>query len=481
MMTVKVSARGPIVLLCVVCFTSAAFAQTKWWKAYGGIGNEEGHSVQPTTDGGYIVAGSTYSFGPGTPDSQNVYLIKSNAQGDTLWTRVYGGAGVDVGQSVQQTTDGGYIVAGYTTSFGAGHDDAYLIKTNAQGDTLWTRTYGGPSYEYGYSVQQTVDGGYAIAGVTGHGMGDFYLIRTDSSGDTLWTRTNGGANTEWCDAMRLTADGGYIITGLTYSFGPGIPDSDNVYLVRTNAQGDTLWTRCFGGRSWDEGYSVAQTADSGFVVAGLTQSFGAGMEDVYLIKTNARGDTLWVRTIGGTANDFGNSVQPCADGGLVIAGVTYSSGPGGGDVYLVKTNALGDTLWTRTYGGGTNPDWGNFVRQCSDGGYIITGGTYSFGAGNEDVYLIKTDSLGLAVAEPLTGHALRPTRFLVQPNPFTSCVRVPGHEADVFVLSDVTGRQVAICKGDRIGQGLRPGVYFLSPVGPRAGKSATATIVKTAF
>jgi hypothetical protein len=161
-------------------------------------------------------------------------------------------------------------------------------------------------------------------------------------------------------------------------------------------------------------------------------------------------------------------------------GCTGSFGAGRYDVYLVKTNASGDTLWTKTYGG-TNTDVGGSVRQTVDGGYFIAGSTASFGAGSYDVYLIKTDGDGVGIEEPLTRRPANPIRFLAQPSPFTSFAYVPGHETDVFVLSDVTGRQVAICRGDRVGEGLRPGVYFVSPVGLRAGTAATATIVKVAF
>jgi hypothetical protein len=165
----------------------------------------------------------------------------------------------------------------------------------------------------------------------------------------------------------------------------------------------------------------------------------------------------------------------------MIVGGTYSLGAGSYDVYLIKTNAQGDTLWTRAYGGPSS-DEGSSVQTTTDGGYIVAGTTSSFGAGMADVYLIRTDSLGnVGVAEPLAGRPARPTRFLVQPNPFTSFARVPGHETDVFALSDVTGRHVAICKGDRVGEGLRPGVYFLSPVGLKTGGPAMATIIKAAF
>jgi len=396
-MTKKVCSSVSAVLLFTACFAAIAAAQTSWWRTYGGTLTDQGWSVQQTSDGGYIIAGRTYSFGAGNSD---VYLTKTNTPGDTLWTRTYGGTSEDDGYSVQQTTDSGYIITGYTASFSAG--GVYLIRTNASGDTLWTRTYG----------------------YLGDGRG-----------------------------VQQTSDGGFIIAGAGYR---------DVYLIKTTASGDTLWTRTYGGTSEDVGTSVQQTLDGGYIVAGYTLTFGAGGYDAYLIKTDASGDTMWTRTYGGTGDDQGYSVQQTSDGGYIVAGSTSSFGAGSGDVYLIKINAAGNTEWTRTYGG-TGWDGGYSVQQTSDGGYIIAGRTYSFGAGNSDVYLIKTDSLGnVGVAEPSdvrpTGAPLLP----VQPNPFHSFARVPGHETELFALSDVTGRQVAICKGDRVGAGLRPGVYFLS-------------------
>jgi hypothetical protein len=479
--TKNVYALGLIILLSAICLASVASAQTSWWKTYGGSSHDQGYSVQQTTDGGYIVVGKSISYGAGSGD---VYLIKTNAQGDTLWTRTYGGTSEDEGNSAQQTTDGGYIVAGYTYSFGPGtptNDNVYLIKTNASGDTIWTRVYGKSTSTEGWSVRQTNDGGYIIVGYIDSpvpGTGDVYLIKTGAQGDTLWTRTYGGLDHDWGNSVQQTTDGGYIIAGSTASFGAG---SHDVYLIKTNALGDTLWTRTYGGAMYDLGSSIQQTADNGYIIAGYTYSFGAGARDFYLIKTNASGDTLWTRTYGGSNYDDGYSVQQTVDSGYIVVGSTQSFGAGGADVYLVKSNAAGDTLWTRTYGG-TNNDCGNSVRQTTDDGYIIAGYSRSFGAGGADVYLLKTDANGnVGIEEPPTRHPKSPTCFLVQPNPFISFARVPGHEAECFAISDVTGRQVAICSGDRVGEGLRPGVYFLSPVGPRAGKSATATIVKTAF
>jgi hypothetical protein len=359
--------------------------QTMWTRTYGGIGWELGNSVEQTTDGGYIIAGTTDSFGAGAGD---VYLIKADASGDTVWTRAYGGASTESGHSVEQTTDGGYIIAGYTYSFGAGYSDVYLIKTDADGDTLWARIYGDTLNESGYSVEQTTDGGYIVAGDTdsfGTGHSDVYLIKTDAGGDTAWTRTYGGSSLDTGRSVEQTTDGGYIVAGSTYSFGAGYSD---VYLIKTDAGGDTLWTRTYGGTDVEGGTSVQQTTDGGYIVAGHTYSFGTGGSDVYLIKTDADGDTLWTRTYGGTGEEIGWSVQATADGGYIIAGDAFSVGADSSDVYLVRTDAGGDKVWARRYGG-TGEEIGYSVQATTDGGYVIAGATGSFGAGHNDVYLIK--------------------------------------------------------------------------------------------
>jgi hypothetical protein len=383
---------GVLVVVCVLlaafCLASVAFAQTNWQRTYGGTSNDYGYSVQQTSDGGYIIAGHTSSFGAGGEDA---YLVKTNAQGDTLWTRTYGGPYDDDGYSVQQTTDGGFIVAGYTRSFGAGTGDVYLIKTDSKGDTLWTRTYGGAFTDWGNSVQQTADGGYVIVGLTfSFGPGtpnwcNFYLIKTNASGDTLWTRTYGGPDGDDGSSVQQTTDGGYIVAG-TGSFSA----EWEVYLVRTNAQGDTLWTRAVGSPRAIYGRSVQQTTDGGYIIAGSGLS-GAGGLDACLIKTNSSGDTVWTRTYGGPHDEEGYSVQLTTDGGFIVSGYTKSFGAGAMDVYLVKTDAQGDALWTRTYGG-PGSDIGYSIQQTNDGGYIITGSAVPLGGGSADVYLVKINA-----------------------------------------------------------------------------------------
>ncbi|MDD5530703.1 MAG: T9SS type A sorting domain-containing protein [bacterium] len=319
---------------------------------------------------------------------------------DTLWTRTFGGTGMDYGISVEQTKDGGFIATGVTWSFGIG-GDVYLVKTNSFGDTLWTRTYGGTGKDDAYSVQQTSDSGFIIAGRTysfGVTLYDVYLIRTNSSGDTLWTRTFGGIGHDYGWSARQTSDGGFIVTGFTNSFGAGNWD---VYLIKTDSLGNTMWARTYGGTDNDAGKSVQETQDGGFIVAGQTWSFGAGNSDFYLIRTNSSGDTIWTRTYGGTYYEEGVSVQQTSDSGFVITGYTTSFGAGADDIYLVRTNSSGDTMWTKTFGG-TSSDYGNSVRQTEDGGFIVIGLTFSFGAGPanfSDVYLIRLAKEGAGVEE----------------------------------------------------------------------------------
>jgi len=264
--------------------TATTEPQIEWEKTFGGAGDDRGFSVQQTSDGGYIIVGWTTSYGAGGAD---VYLIKVDANGNMQWSRTFGGRDADWGYSVQQTSDGGYIIVGETTSYGAGLVDVYLIKVDAKGNMQWNKTFGGAGYDWGYSVQQTSDGGYIIVGATSYGAGgdDVYLIKVDANGNMQWSKTFGGAIDDWGYSVQQTSDGGYIIVGTTTSYGAGGGD---VYLIKVDANGNMQWSKTFGGAGDDRGFSVQQTSDGGYIIVGTTTSYGAGWWDVYLIKLGLR-------------------------------------------------------------------------------------------------------------------------------------------------------------------------------------------------
>ena len=417
--------------------TSTALAQPPnilWTHTFGGSNYDQGYSVQQTTDGGYIIAGYTDSYGAGYRD---VYLIKTDASGNQEWDHTFGGLYENEGYSVQQTSDGGYIISGYTDSYGVGYDDVYLIKTDAQGIQVWTRSFGEVSSDdFGYSVQQTSDGGYIIAGWTesyGAGGSDVYLIKTDSGGSEEWYQTFGGSSDDNGESVRQTTDGGYIIAGYTASYGAG---EDDIYLIKTDASGNLEWDRTFGGSSEDRGFSVQQTTDGGYIIAGWTESYGDGGFDVYLIKTYATGDTMWTRTFGGANWDFGRSVQQTSDGGYIIAGSS-------GGNYLIKTDAWGNEEWSQTFGG----SGGESVQQTSDGGYIFAGHTGLGSPEFSDVWLMRLES-ETGVTEQGTRRPLDFVLHPVYPNPFNPAVTfrielpvVSQVNLDVF---DLAGRKAAI-------------------------------------
>jgi len=436
--------------LYFIILTPPLNAQRTFERWFGGTSEEIAYSSVQLNDSGYVILGYTNSYGAGGYD---FYLVRTDPEGDTIWTKTYGGLRDDFGVFIAQTSDNKYIITGFTFSYGAGECDVYLIKADTNGDTIWTRTYGTSSEDYGLKVVQTSDGGYIVAGYTGifsNFLYDIYLIKTDSLGHQVWCKTYGDSLAEYGCSVVQTIDGGYIIVGSTYSFGAGEGD---VYLIKTNGSGDTIWTRTYGGALYDYGSSVDQTTDSGYIIAGGTESYGAGGRDFYLIKTDQNGDTVWTRTYGGLYWDVCFSAAQTTDGGYIVTGYTNSYGAGNSDVYLIKTNQTGNPIWTKTYGG-VNNDVGCSVVQTSDGGYVIGGYTDSYGAGGNDLFLIKTDQDGNinGIDEDETNQIFtaRNARLYTYPNPFRvhtnirielPCeyqkrpVLIPGHGAD-FVQND---------------------------------------------
>ena len=372
-------------LLLLFFLPCIAFGQ--WTNTYGGSDTDIGYDGQQTNDGGYIITGQTYSFGSLQGD---VWLIKTDSLGDSLWSKTFDDNIVgNSGKSVQQTTDGGYIIAGNKGNFS--NANGWLIKTDSQGDTMWTKIQEDGAF---HSVQQTSDGGYIV---TGTHTAKLFLARVNSSGAFVWSKTYNLSPYGHCGySVQQTADG-YIIVGYAgiYHF---TGQQSDLYLVKTDVMGNLVWEKTYGGSGQgqdDWGKSVQQTTDGGYIITGYTKSFG-GYGQVWLLKTDNQGDTLWTKTFGGNKDDGGLSVQQTIDGGYIVSGFKESETIGqwimlgsgqSGDLWVIKTDSVGDTLWTKTYGG-TGGDRGYFVQQTSDNGYVVGG---DMGYSNSNVCLIKIE------------------------------------------------------------------------------------------
>lgn len=336
----------------------------EWEKTYGSPFAGSSYYVQQTSDGGFIATGVLFTTGGADPE---LYLVKTDAGGELQWSQTYGGASpFDCGYCVQQTSEGGYIIAGVYHGWGL-----WLIKTYSNGNQQWNKIFNSSNFDTAFYVQQTGDGGYVIAGGYTYTPGppDMWIIKTDSFGNQQWERKVGGGNAEYGHCIRQTTDGGYIVVGYTDSYGAGLEDTR---LVKLDSGGNISWIQDYGGTLDDRGNSVRQTNDGGYIIAGYTKSFGAGGSDVYLIKTDGSGNLLWSQTFGGGNDDEGNSVRQTSDGGYLICGTTQSFGSGNTDIYLIKTDSNGVKLWDKILGG-TGFDFGQCADETTDGGYIITG------------------------------------------------------------------------------------------------------------
>jgi len=432
------------ILLFATISVTPNYAVITFERTYGGSRYDYGSFVRCTPDGGYIIVGYSNSFN----NSFNFYLIKTDSLGDTLWTKTYGGGYTDRGSSLDLTSDGGYIIVGSTESFGPAIVCTWVIKADSVGDVVWQKTYGDSGCNWGSSIQQASDSGYIIGSSTtaySGGWTDFFLIKISPTGDIWWSKVYGvgGSNNDDCYCVRETDEGGYVAVGCI------VKNEWDIWLIKTYYWGDTTWTKNYGGVNNDVGRSVQQTSEGGYIITGFrnktypffdmnlyesaltsnsTPSKTDGPSDLWLIKTDTNGDTLWTKTYGGSEDDIGNSVQQTLDTGYIIGGST-SSFATGGDVWLIKTDTNGDTLWTRTYGG-DGSDYCNSIQQTPDGGYILVGTTRPSGSSYTDVYLIKTDSQGnvAGVQEQTDKRSVtRDMRLACRPNPFTSSSTVSLH------------------------------------------------------
>ena len=379
-------------LSLLITLSFSGQAQIAFSKEYGGVYDEDGRWMEQMPDSGFILTGMTNTYSNGQAD---VWLVRTDAYGNTLWNKSFGGTQYDFGNMVKPTTDGGFIIAGFTGSNGSGGNDGWLIKTNANGIQTWSKTLGDSGLQELEAVVQTSDGGYAAVGINytaGTQYYDIYLVRLDSNGDSLWTKNIGGQSYEIGNSIQQTADGGFIIGGQTYSYGN--LDGD-FYMVKTDANGNVQWEKTYANGGLQEAHYVQIAATGGYLLFGDADSLanGLGDTDIWLIRTDTNGDTLWTAVYGGTKKDGGKTIENTSDGGYVMAGITRSFNLINPNYYLVKTDVNGNVEWTNYSYGSAYHDHAYRGIETSDGGYAEFG--YFRNASNKQNFaLVKLGPAG---------------------------------------------------------------------------------------
>ncbi|HPZ36691.1 MAG TPA: T9SS type A sorting domain-containing protein, partial [Bacteroidales bacterium] len=416
-----------------------------------------------------------------------------------------GGTDHDFAYSIQQTSDGGFIVAGLTgsndgdVSGNHGGSDAWVVKLNSSGEIEWQKCLGGTNYDFAYSIQQTSDGGFIVASITGsndgdvsgnHGGSDYWVVKLNSSGGIEWQKCLGGTNSDggifndYIYSIQQTSDGGFIMACETMSNDGDVSGNHGSYdawVVKLNSLGDIEWQKCLGGTNRDIANSIQQTSDGGFIVAGSTSSNDGdvsgnhGYGDAWVVKLNSSGDIEWQKCLGGTNSDWAYSIQQTNDSGFIVAGYTHSNNGdvsgnhGYYDYWVVKLNSSGDIEWQKCIGG-TNYEFANSIQQTSDGGFIVAGETLSNNGdvsgnhGYSDAWVVKLTN------EPDRINEIENYNLLsIYPNPFTEYAIItfdnPKKEKYRLLITDVTGKVVMEINeiyGDRVeidGSNLSAGVY----------------------
>ncbi len=359
----------------------------KFQKAFGGTGIDQAYSIRQTKDSGYIIAGYTNSFGAGRDDA---YLIKTDPAGVLQWSKTYGGAEDDIFYGVEQTTDGGYIAVGCSRSFEAVNNDVYVVKTDASGGTQWSRTYGGGSDDAGFSVDQAETGGYVVAGILGTGDDyDGYVIRLASNGLVTWSRNIGGEEYDVFRSVRQVREG-FLAAGSTRTYGKG---NDDAYVALVRDDGQVQWTTSIGTLFMERGYSVVD-APGRFVVAGYGSGKVSLGYDIHISAIDRGGSLIWSKFYEIGPIDEGFSAAATQNGEIVVAGNTRGPAQAGKNgVYMFKVGTDGSVQWSKFYQGANLSD-GMVMTRTFDQGYAIAGWTNE--VGNGDALLVKTDMEGKA-------------------------------------------------------------------------------------
>lgn len=450
--------------LLAVVVALAQNPDTVWTKRFGGNQEDQGRAVARADGGECYFAGYTYSSGSGLSD---MLLVKLDAQGDTSWTRTVGGTQSDGAYSVVFTPEGP-VFAGYTESEGAGGKDFYVVAVNPEGETTRTRTFGGPQDDVAYAASQSLEA-LVFAGYTesyGNGQKDMWLVRTSPVGESLWTRSFGGPNDDVAYGVLGTHTSEIVAVGCS---------DGNLNLLKLDMEGNRMWEKTIGGSNDDIGYDIIQTMDDAYLVVGMTKSFCNGISDVWVLKYNTEGETLWTRSVGGEGAEEGYSVYQTVDDGVIVAGISIAATDGDTGAYIAKLDAQGTVMWSEIYGEEDVPEIAYSIIQGDDENFTFGG--VKCGA-DDDAWLVRIlpHPSGIAAPEPIrTSLTDR-----VVPNPFNSSVSIsyqlPRAGRIDLAVYDMLGQEVkslasGLCEAgshqavwngtDVLGNQVANGLYFI--------------------
>ncbi len=351
-------------------------------------------AIMSTRDQGFVMVGDLNKGEFSRGDNHDAYLLKLNPQGQKLWERILGGDQTDVLNSIASASGGGFVLAGYTESKGAGEADAWLLRLDSRGRDTWNRTFGGAGIDGFLSLAKLSDGSLAMGGVnrsTGSGLADAWVISLDRKGIEKWERTIGGDGRDMVLAIAATNGDGLVLAGLTQSQGKRL--DDDLLVGRLDGKGNLLWKHALGGSQNDTATSIVVLPDDEILLAGFTRSKGRGRADAWILRLNGQGKVLWERTFGGSGFDIPWSIALVADGGFIFTGETGAGGRQGRDAWVMRLDAQGDPLWEKTFGG-EKYDILTAIAPVPGGGFILAGNTESKGAGRNDGWVVRLDAQG---------------------------------------------------------------------------------------
>lgn len=371
---------------------------SKWLRTVSEGADARAYSIRPTSDGGFILAGLTTSYVETSPDvftpNVDAFVVKTDPYGDVDWTQTYGGDGNDEAFTAVEAADGGFVAVGYTESYGAGGKDVFLFKVTADGERAWYRTFGGTFDDRGYGLVRLPGGGFALCGYTrsyGAGERDVYFVMTDADGLNPQTSTFGGPRTENGYALVQVSDG-FVVVGSSDYGNYTIPDTGlDVYMVKADTSGSFVGSTLFDGGGDEAGLSIQQTSDDGFVIGGFSTD-ATGDSDAYILRTDSDANFSWHQFLGGDEDDLANSVLVTDTDEIIVAG--YSTSDSDRDGYLAKTNASGTVLWERYFGEEESDNLYGVSFEETGGGLVAAGISQSYGSTDWKVLLLGTDDEG---------------------------------------------------------------------------------------